>query len=235
MNGKYPLASIVISNYNYGHFLEEAINSTLSQTYCNTEIIVVDDGSTDNSREIISGYGDRIVAVLKENGGQASAFNAGFLASRGEVIFFLDADDVLLPTVVEEAVGLFEDHGVAKVHWPLVVVDKQGKPTKKVLMAKLPEGNLREKVIRAGPFGYLWPPTSGNAWSRRFIENVLPVPEFEYRNSADLYLCALAPLFGEVKRLSKPAGFYRNHGENGSGREPFEMRLKVHSSARCTA
>ena len=77
-----PLVSILINNYNYGYFLGAAIESALSQTYQNIEIIVVDDGSTDNSREIIAHYGNHIIPILKENGGQASAFNAGFAASR---------------------------------------------------------------------------------------------------------------------------------------------------------
>lgn len=80
-SNEQPLASIIIDNYNYGRFLADAINSALAQTYQHTEVIVVDDGSTDNSREIISQYGDRIRPVLKENGGQGSAFNAGFEAS----------------------------------------------------------------------------------------------------------------------------------------------------------
>src|SRR4051812_16040279 len=95
-----PWASIIINNYNYGHFLRDAIDSALAQTYPCTEVIVVDDGSTDDSREVIAGYGQRVTAVFKENGGQASAFNAGFAASRGEVVVFLDADDTLLPNAM---------------------------------------------------------------------------------------------------------------------------------------
>src|ERR1700757_584817 len=68
-------ATVVINNYNYGQFLGTAIESALGQTYANTEVVVVDDGSTDDSREIIASYGDRVRAVLKSNGGQASAFN----------------------------------------------------------------------------------------------------------------------------------------------------------------
>ena len=118
MNRK--LVSIVISNYNYGRFLGEAIDSALNQTYPHTEVIVVDDGSTDNSREIIESYGDRIIAVLKDNGGQASACNAGFRASRGEVVIFLDADDVLLPDTVRRVVAAFQAHpGAVKVQYRL--------------------------------------------------------------------------------------------------------------------
>ena len=104
---KLPLVSVIINNYNYGHFLGEAIDSVLNQTYPNIEIVVVDDGSTDNSREIISSYQEKIISVLKENGGQASAFNAGFAASRGDIIFMLDSDDIFVPEKVAEVVNIF--------------------------------------------------------------------------------------------------------------------------------
>ena len=93
-----PLVSVVINNYNYARYLAQAIDSALGQTYPGTEVVVVDDGSSDGSRDVIAAYGTRVVPVLKENGGQASAFNAGFAASRGDVVLFLDADDCLLPT-----------------------------------------------------------------------------------------------------------------------------------------
>ena len=86
-----PLVSIVIDNFNYGRFLGAAIDSALAQTYPHVELIVVDDGSTDDSREVISSYGDRVSAVFKPNGGHASAFNAGFRASHGCIVMFLDA------------------------------------------------------------------------------------------------------------------------------------------------
>jgi glycosyltransferase involved in cell wall biosynthesis len=75
--------------------LQSLLQGSKSERRAYTEVIVVDDGSTDDSRRIISGYGDRVTPVFKENGGQASAFNAGFAASRGDVIIFLDADDYL--------------------------------------------------------------------------------------------------------------------------------------------
>jgi glycosyltransferase involved in cell wall biosynthesis len=77
-----------ITNYNYAQFLREAIESALNQTYYPIEIIVVDDGSTDNSRAIISSYGTQLTAIFKENGGQAPAFNAGVAASNGNLYFF---------------------------------------------------------------------------------------------------------------------------------------------------
>ena len=89
MNSK-PLVTILICNYNYGRFLAEAIESALAQTWKNIEVIVVDDGSTDESREILTKYKGKIRIILKENGGQASAFNAGIAKARGEIVCFLD-------------------------------------------------------------------------------------------------------------------------------------------------
>lgn len=89
-----PLVSILINNHNYERFIGESIDSALNQDYPHTEVVVVDDGSTDNSRQIIASYNNRIVPVFKENGGQASPFNVGFAASKGETICLLNSDDV---------------------------------------------------------------------------------------------------------------------------------------------
>ena len=208
-------ASIIVNNLNYEAFLREAIDSALRQTRPALEVIVVDDGSTDGSREIISAYGQQVKAVFKENGGQGSAFNAGFRESRGDVIFFLDADDLLAPTAVEAVVPRFESGGFVKVHWPLQLIDAAGRPTGAVLPdAELLEGDFREVLIHEGPDSYQSTPTSGNAWSRRVLERVLPVPENEYRQGADGYLLTVTPLHGPIGRLSEPQSFYRVHGRN---------------------
>ena len=159
------VASIIITSYNYARFLAAAIESALAQTYPETEVIVVDDGSTDESRQVIARYGDRVMPVLKGNGGQTSAFNAGFAASRGRIICFLDSDDLLLPGALDEAASrLRGDPRVAKVHWPLWVIDEQGRPTGELEPSRpLEGGDLRELAIREGPAVYKSAPTSGNA------------------------------------------------------------------------
>jgi glycosyltransferase involved in cell wall biosynthesis len=93
-------ASIVITCYNYARFLPESIKSALAQTHPDTEVVVVDDGSTDESRDVIARYGDRVTPVLKPNGGMASAFNHGYAVASGDVIVFLDADDTIYPEAV---------------------------------------------------------------------------------------------------------------------------------------
>jgi glycosyltransferase involved in cell wall biosynthesis len=221
--------SIVVDNYNYARFLPEAIESALRQDYAPTEVIVVDDGSTDGSRDVIASYGHRVQAVLKENGGQASAFNAGFSAARGDVVLFLDADDVLFPHAVTEAVARFESD-VSKVHWPLQVVDAEGQPNGRTHPGHpLPEGDLRDIVLERGPSNCPSSPTSGNAWARWFLEQVLPIPEnvAYYRTCADEYLYTLAPVFGRIRASREPLGRYRIHaGSIYSGRT-FRDKLRI--------
>src|SRR5205807_1838484 len=119
---------------------------------------------TDNSREIISGYGPRIRPVFKANGGQASALNAGFAASHGHVVLFLDADDMLFPTAVASAVKCFLHADTAKVHWPLEVIDRAGHRTGKTKPPQIPpEGDFRQQVLERGPSNVASSPTSGNA------------------------------------------------------------------------
>lgn len=124
------LVSIIINNYNYGSFLREAIDSALNQTYSPTEVIVVDDGSTDISREIISSYGNRIISVLKNNGGQASSLNQGFEVSQGKIIFFLDSDDMFKQDKIEKIVSLMSKENLVDTatifHNSFEAIDSQG-------------------------------------------------------------------------------------------------------------
>ena len=91
------LVSVIIPSYNSARYLEKAINSVLSQTYPHIEIIVIDDGSVDNTYEVLCPYQGRIIYRHKENGGPASARNYGLTKAKGEYIAFLDADDYWLP------------------------------------------------------------------------------------------------------------------------------------------
>lgn len=223
---KAPLVSIIINNHNYGRFLEDAIESALNQTYPYTEVIVVDDGSTDNSRAIIAAYESDIIPVLKKNGGQGSAFNAGFAASRGRVLLFLDADDILLPSAASKAVVCFDDPEVVKVHWRLRVVDEQGRETGKLRPgASLARGDLREVAFRLGPTNHLSAPTSGNAWSRSLFEQIFPVPDL-FRTGADTYLFELAPFFGTIRTVAEPLSLYRMHGCNFHTLMTLDYKLK---------
>jgi glycosyltransferase involved in cell wall biosynthesis len=220
------LVSIIITNYNYARFLADAIDSALAQSYPEVEVVVVDDGSTDESREIITGYGDRIVTVLQQNRGMGATYNSGLAASRGDVIIFLDSDDVILPEAVAEVIGCFDDGSVAKVHWPLTVIDTNGVPTSgREPTGELSEGDFLQALVESGPDAYLSPPTSGNAWRRSFLEKVLPMPEEEFRRHSDIYLCTLAPVYGSVKLIEKHLSHYRVHGRNDYACDSSDRKL----------
>ncbi len=125
-----PLVSIIINNYNYENFLENAIDSAIEQTYENIEIVVVDDGSTDSSLQIIAKYGTQIIPIFKKNGGQSSSLNYGFQASSGEILCFLDADDMFCTNKVEQVVNLlngleWQNHQILLNNF-LDTIDRQG-------------------------------------------------------------------------------------------------------------
>jgi len=118
-----PLISIVVNNYNYADFVARAIDSALAQADDLWEGSVVDDGSTDESRNIIDRYTGRAKVIDKENGGQASAFNTGYQAASGEIIIFLDSDDLLLPDAAEQLAKLYaSEMDWVKAVWQMKVV-----------------------------------------------------------------------------------------------------------------
>jgi glycosyltransferase involved in cell wall biosynthesis len=207
------LVSIAINNFNYGRFVGDAIDSALAQRYPHVEVIVVDDGSTDDSHRVIDRYRDRVVTLFKENGGMASTHNAAFERAGGDVVIFLDADDTLLPTAAERAARAMTA-GVSKVHWPMWIVDADGRGSHVEPDEPLPEGDLRELVLARGPYSHRVAHMSGNAWSRSFLETVLPMPEETFRTHTDSYLSTLAPLDGAVRAVREPQAQYRIHGRN---------------------
>jgi glycosyltransferase involved in cell wall biosynthesis len=244
MTDAEPLVSIIINNFNYERFLAEAIDSALAQTYVNTEVIVVDDGSTDKSREIISTYKTRILPVLKQNGGQVSALNAGIEASKGEIIFFLDADDVFLPNKVAVMVKLFTqvESSDAMISNYIATIDDVGKnidigildtlskvcgwdylPEIRGKKSKLVEGSMTRlsKPEQAFQFAakyrfipYLGMPTSGLAMTSSLANKVFPLPCESIKISADDFIVKGSSIMGEVYLTNQILTKYRIHGKN---------------------
>ncbi|MDX1980348.1 MAG: glycosyltransferase family A protein [Bryobacteraceae bacterium] len=214
--------SIIIDSYNYQDYLPVSIESALAQTYPDVEVIVVDDGSTDGSVREILRFGNRVEAVLKPNGGQASAFNAGWRRAKGDIILFLDCDDALKPDAVERVVAAWRP-GYSKLHFPLTVTDQGLRPAGAMVpRAALPAGNLKAQVLEQGI--YVSPPTSGNAFSRQYLEAVLPMPETDWIQAADAYLVALAPLHGEIGAIHTPLGYYRTHEASTTNMAALDTR-----------
>ncbi len=208
------LVSVVINNYNYGCFLPAAIKSVMDQTYDRIEIVVVDDGSTDDSVAILSGLSDRIVPVLKENGGQASAFNSGFAASRGEIIFFLDADDLFLPSKVERFVRIYNDN--PDIGWCFDQVVEFESETGEKLPFNYPcragEWDVRALIL-AGTIPPIPTVTSGLSFRRDLLGRILPMPE-SIRITSDNYIKLVAPALERGWFFVEELTQQRIHGNN---------------------
>lgn len=226
--------TIVINNYNYARYLRDAIDSALQQSYHPLQVIVVDDGSTDDSRAIIEQYGDRITAVFKENGGQASALNAGFARSHGDIVIFLDADDALLPDLADRVVHLYRQHPrLANVVYRLAMIDDNGKSVGRTVPPAhlaLPSMSWSGKGFQAIMNSASWAPTSGNAFAATTLRRLMPMPEEPFRVSADFYLCRISALCGPITSLNTIGGYYRVHQTNAyhhDGLQPHKLRNDI--------
>ncbi|WP_051694384.1 glycosyltransferase family 2 protein [Desulfohalovibrio reitneri] len=123
------LVSVVVSAYNYAAYIPQALDSVLAQTHADLDVVVVDDGSTDNTAEVVARYlsDPRVRYVYQDNAGQAAAKNRGLRESASDLVAFLDADDVCLPTRIEKQLRLFDDPDVGVVYAKRVLIDALGK------------------------------------------------------------------------------------------------------------
>ncbi len=111
-----PLVSVIIPTYNRGWTIKEAIDSVLEQDFSDYELIVVDDGSTDNTADILQSYGNTIIVIHQSNKGVSAARNRGIGASAGRLIAFLDSDDIWLPQKLSRQVEFFNNHPDALIN-----------------------------------------------------------------------------------------------------------------------
>ncbi|HKF83531.1 MAG TPA: glycosyltransferase family 2 protein, partial [Solirubrobacterales bacterium] len=220
---------IVVTNHDYGRFLPQAIESACAQIHPEVNVVVVDDGSTDSSREVLSGFEDRVEVVLKEQGGQASALNAGLERCRGEVLLVLDADDFLRPEAAARVAAVFAARPeLSKVQFPMAIVDAEGTPTGAIK----PGGHLRAPVgdqrwaELAFPFDLPWLPGGGTGFRTEAVRRILPIPAADYpRSGADWYLVHLTALLGEAALLDEVCASYRVHGGNAYEQDRDEIDL----------
>ncbi len=115
-NPKHPLVSVIIPTYNRGWVVQEAIDSVLDQDFSDYELIVVDDGSNDNTREILGAYGKAITVLQQSNRGVSAARNRGIAEAAGRLIAFLDSDDLWLPRKLTTQVKFFEENADAVIN-----------------------------------------------------------------------------------------------------------------------
>jgi glycosyltransferase involved in cell wall biosynthesis len=208
-----PVISVLIDTYNYGQFIEQAVESVLAQDSpaATLEVLVVDDGSTDDTSERLEKLSDRIRYLRKPNGGQASAFNFGFRESRGEFIALLDADDYWLPGKLRRVVEEFERNPAAgMVHHRLMELDMRTGAFGQRPFSGL-SGDFSVSVKSILSFGPS--PTSSLTFRRPVLEKILPVPD-AITFQADGYIQGIAPFVAPIVGIDEALAVYRYHGAN---------------------
>lgn len=181
-----PLLSVVIANYNYGRFLEDAILSVLSQSCKDFELIIVDGGSSDNSVQIIKKYQDRITWwVSEEDKGQSDAFNKGFAKATGRFLTWLNADDILMPETVMVLANCVKTHPDCEWYTGNLLQFRQD--TKKIVFA--PWGpHVLPPILQTynSPLVIFGPTTF---WSARSYKAVGPIDvDLHYSMDTDYWL-----------------------------------------------
>ena len=213
--------SIVVVNYNNGRYLAAAIDSALAQDHPLCEVIVVDDCSTDDSRAIIAGYGDRLRPILQEvNRGQIAALNDAWPLARHSILIFLDSDDLLLPRAAATFSGLWSER-TAKAQAQFVSIDQSGRRLGHISPKYPPDLDtitIRNQILRTG--GSPNVAGSGNAYSRRLLERIEADGGFRLDSPRDISMDAIlecnAPFYGEVVTIYEPLACYRIHDSNDS-------------------
>ncbi len=219
-----PLVSIVTPSFNQAQYLEETIQSVLGQTYPNIEYIVVDGGSTDGSREIIQRYADRLTDWVSESDqGQTDAINKGFAKAKGEILAWLNSDDVYLPTAVEQAVDYLTEHPeIGMVYGHAYYVDAGGKR-----FAEYPSGVTDHKGLRRGVNTI---PQQSTFFRHKIWDMVGPLdPSYFYAMDYSLWvgISAVSP----IAYLPSPLAHFRIHDASKSrtaARRCWPEMIKLH-------
>jgi glycosyltransferase involved in cell wall biosynthesis len=209
-----PRITVVIPCYNYAQYVGDAIQSVISQDYPHKEVIVVDDGSLDNSWDVISTFKDSVQALKVPNGGPLKACLAALDNSTGEYIYILDADDKLAgPTALSVAAAALINRP-PKLQFPLLPVNEIGEPIG-LAFPQFEKNYSAEQMIEEISVGgsYLTPPTSGNIY-RRDIFALTREVDYEIWTDGVAYL--VCPFFGDVVTLNTPLALYRVHQSNQS-------------------
>jgi glycosyltransferase involved in cell wall biosynthesis len=221
-----PLVSVIVGNYNYGQYVSQAIESVFHQTYQNFELIICDDGSTDDSCQIIEAYArrdPRIRLVTKRNGGQASAWNAAYQESKGHIVCTLDSDDRYLPDKLEIVVRSFKCHpdGGFLGHRMFLVDEDGHRRGVTPLLVDPPSGWYGPFVVRCGdvPNGLTF--GSGICLRREVSSFIFPLPEKVA--PADGSIVYLSPLITPLIGISVPLAEYRRH----SGSVTFTSQITL--------
>ncbi len=210
-----PLVPVLIANYNYARYIGEAIDSVLAQTYGNFEVCICDDGSKDNSVEVVRSYAfrdPRIKLIVQENGGQGSALNAAWRLAGGQILELLDSDDVFLPSKLAKLVSCYRaSAGAGLVVHPVTCVTSDLRVLQRRVPRTINEGWLGPEVLRG--IGHRMPTCSGVSLRRQVADRVFPADE-RFREWADSVVTYRALCVAQVASIDQALALYRIHGRN---------------------
>jgi glycosyltransferase involved in cell wall biosynthesis len=219
--GEEPLVSIVIPAYNAAQYLREAIDSVLNQTYSNIELIVLDDGSTDATRDILGSYSQgSLYWESHANMGQSATLNKGWAMAKGSILSYLSADDSLLPKAVQISVeSLLGDESVIMTYGDYMLMDENSNDIRRVCA---PEFNYQQMVsdiiVQPGPgvFFYKTAFEKIGGWNPSYRQ----VPDLEYWLRLGLQ--------GDFFRIPVVLAKFRVHDESQT-----YMKASVEKSEEC--
>jgi glycosyltransferase involved in cell wall biosynthesis len=215
MSDELPLVSIVIPAYNHADYLAEAIESILAQDYPSVELLVLDDGSTDNTREVLEGYAGQFYWETHKNMGEAATLNKGWRMSKGEILGRLSADDLLSPDAVSASVeGLQKNPDAVLVYCDFDLIDERSRVIRRV---RAPEFSYRDMVAKQitapGPGAFF--PRSAFEKAGPWDESLAQMPDTEYWLRLGLY--------GRFVRIPKVLASFRMHENSVSFRAGDEL------------
>ena len=210
---KRPHITVLITTYNYGQFIEEAVDSVLAQDYPmgKVQILVVDDGSTDDTSERMKKYGSPVEYLYKPNGGQASALNYGFARTQGEIVMLLDADDYFVPRKLKTISEAFDKNPAVGMIYHRVEIWYMDSGKREDWYFAEVSGDIHREPKKF--VSYLTPPTQALSFRMSYLKLLLPIPE-EIRMLADCYIAALIPYRAPVLAIPEALTIYRIHGTN---------------------
>ena len=225
------MMSVIIVNFNYADFLAAAIDSALALAWPAVEVIVVDDGSTDHSKDIIASYGSKVIPIYQDNRGRVRATNRGYAASTGQMIIFLDSDDMLHPELLSGVAKAWRPE-VSKIQCQMLRVDGSGQSLGTIIpqfRSKPEPAQIMRWVSTTS--AYPTPPGSGNIYARWFLDEIFPVDPTLW-DATDSPCLAAAPYFGDIETISKPLVYYRIHSRNDSQMVGFDAGIAVRDVRR---
>ena len=225
-------ATVIIPTYNYAHYIQEAIDSVLNSNFAQSEIeiIVVDDGSTDNTKDVIEKYGGQIKYIHQENKGKATATQVGINEAQGKYIFNLDADDYFLPSKIQEITKVFESNPeIVHVAHPAIYWNMD-QNTKKA--ENIPDSILNKEIEGKELLSYFYKKNILFGGGSTFAGRADALKSFTIPQAIDMYIDEYLVLFtvnqGKSFFISQPLSIWRIHGKNFSGnKQPTSTNNKA--------